>query len=207
MGDRFFVWGGFAEAEDTTPVPESELHDGGIYDPASDSWTQVSGEGAPPQTEAMQLIYAPSAPMKAVFTKTLVLVLGGTTIGLYDAATDSWRTLDATLGVDGLVTAAGNYLDLESPGGPSLLDVANATVKALPFGSVPTTAPVETQAAAVAYGFHWLIDAWTGSKLVRWSGTTNESVGCDNLPPDFMGGCDPLLVITAYPGGMLMLEE
>jgi hypothetical protein len=37
---------------------------------------------------------------------------------------------------------------------------------------------------------------------------TSESVGCDNLPPDFMGGCDPLLVITAYQGGgVLMLEE
>jgi hypothetical protein len=209
VNDRFFVWGGFAEAEDTTPVSESELRDGAIYDPESDTWASVSDDGAPPQTEGTQYIHAPSAPMKALHAGNHVIVLGGATVGLYDVASDRWRTLEAALGVNGHLTAGGNYLDLETSGGPTLLDVDAGTVAALPFSAFPTTASEELQVAASNEpGFRWYLDAWTGSKLVRWAGTTQAAVGCDNLPPDFMGGCDPAPVTTVYQGGgVLMLEE
>jgi hypothetical protein len=77
------VWGG----HDGT----SEVNTGGIYDPATGSWTATSTTGAP----------LPRSSHAAVWTGSRMIVWGGygsydNTGGIYDPATDSWTATSTT---------------------------------------------------------------------------------------------------------------
>ncbi len=72
-GDRFFVWGGAREA---ALHPEAMLNDGGIYDPASDTWTAVASAGAP----------SPRLRPYVHWTGRYVVVWGGNNDRIHDGA-------------------------------------------------------------------------------------------------------------------------
>ena len=62
----------------------------------------------------------------------------------------------------------------------------------LPFSSGPEELAGATEGYSNVRSSQYIIDVWTGSKMVRWGYVFDTAEGCDNLPPDFMGGCDPL---------------
>lgn len=90
-GTEMIVWGGFA----CIGCANGELGTGGRYDPATDSWTPISLNGAP----------AARGNHSAVWTGTHMIVWGGEndggnasltlldTGGAYDPVTDSWTAL------------------------------------------------------------------------------------------------------------------
>ncbi len=86
-GNRMLVWGGH-EGDNDRP-----LANGGIYDPATDSWAPMATLNAPPATHHAA----------AVWTGTELVVWGGQTVwndasalnsgGVYNLATDTWRSM------------------------------------------------------------------------------------------------------------------
>lgn len=94
-GDKMIVWGGI----NRTTMPDSStrfevLADGAIYDPAHDSWSLISKEGAPVRRSTHT----------AVWTGSKMIVWGGWEQtwgmpifpedgGVYDPATDTWMTM------------------------------------------------------------------------------------------------------------------
>jgi hypothetical protein len=113
IGDRFFVWGGFAEAVDDYPVAGSALSDGAIYDPATDSWTPISSEGAPTQTELVDPVYSGGHLMIARAHGERVFVFGGAQTAIYDFASDTWSSADAALAGNGHFTEGGMYVEID----------------------------------------------------------------------------------------------
>ncbi|HEX2730078.1 MAG TPA: hypothetical protein VHM70_00680 [Polyangiaceae bacterium] len=204
MGERFLVWGGYAQAGDMLPVAESELSDGAIYDPATDTWTSVSDVDAPAQAEDATPIYTLSLQMKGYWTGTEVVVLGSTPVALYNPSTDAWRPVEGgdSLKGGGAITPKGNYVEAPFGSVPQLLDVANATVRSLSFESVPPA----LSAASDSVSYLWTLDTWANGRRVLWGAFNNSEEGCENPPPGV--GCDPLPVTTQYPGGgLLEIEE
>lgn len=95
-GSRMIVWGGYAGG--ISPLSGS----GGSYDPATDTWSRISGRGAPTARKSHV----------ALWTGDRMLVWGGATDelarrppaddgGLYDPVTDSWKPLSRVGAPDG----------------------------------------------------------------------------------------------------------
>jgi N-acetylneuraminic acid mutarotase len=88
-GSRMIVWGGLGGGLGSGP----RLNTGGVYDPATNSWTATSTAGAP----------TPRYGQGLVWTGSKMVVWGGSegfdtnTGGVYDPATDSW-TATSTAG-------------------------------------------------------------------------------------------------------------
>ena len=87
-GSKMIVWGGQQD------VTFDYVNTGGIYDPATDSWTATSTTNAP----------AARVGHTAVWTGSKIIVCGGldaayapvNTGGIYDSGTDSWTTTSTT---------------------------------------------------------------------------------------------------------------
>lgn len=85
-GSRMIVWGGWGLRPDGVTI--GRLNDGGIYDPASNTWAPLSMIGAP----------EPRSSSAAVWTGSAMVVWGGSrgiddnyrSGGVYDLATDTW---------------------------------------------------------------------------------------------------------------------
>lgn len=78
-GSKMIVWGGHAQGY-------IEKHDGGMYDPATDTWTSVTETGAPP---------VPSDKSVVVWNNGRLFVAGGdinpySTGAQWDPATNTW---------------------------------------------------------------------------------------------------------------------
>ncbi|MBZ5640692.1 MAG: hypothetical protein LAO51_18290 [Acidobacteriia bacterium] len=87
-GSLMVVWGGWG----STPGASGIFDSGGRYDPATDSWTPTSRDGAP----------SPRMNHSAVWTGTRIIVWGGDATytssflndgGRYDPATDAWTPM------------------------------------------------------------------------------------------------------------------
>ena len=158
-GSLMIVWGG------------SDLNTGGRYDPATDSWTQVSMTGAPPGRQSHT----------AVWTGIRMVVWGGRgdggnqnvyfdTGGIYDPAADSWiptSTVNAPSGRyrhvaewtgtrmvvwGGLASSSGPYLNTGSRYDPATDSwTATSTVNA------PSARRVRNS-------------VWTGDRILIWGG-------------------------------------
>jgi len=84
-GSRMFVWGGY------NSLLDRDLNTGGLYDPATDSWTATSTSNAP----------SPRAGHSVIWTGEEMIVWGGTagpnhqigtnTGGRYNPVTNTWR--------------------------------------------------------------------------------------------------------------------
>jgi N-acetylneuraminic acid mutarotase len=85
-GKEMIVWGGRANF-----FPENNFNDGGRYNPATDTWTPISTDGAP----------SPRSQMTAIWTGNEMIVWGGTGDAFdekadgarYNPETDTWTPL------------------------------------------------------------------------------------------------------------------
>lgn len=82
---KMMIWGG-----STTTNTSNNLDDGGLYDPATNTWTKITSVGAPSARQAAT----------AVWTGTEVIVWGGRDGGvflndgaIFDPATNTWRSM------------------------------------------------------------------------------------------------------------------
>ena len=87
-GEEMIVWGGCASKQGTACT--SYTNNGGRYDPATDTWTPITSDGAPAARQSHT----------AVWTGQEMLVWGGCgtecydTVGVYNPASDTWGSLD-----------------------------------------------------------------------------------------------------------------
>lgn len=151
-GNEMIVWGGM-EAVGAT------YGDGSRYDPATDTWSPVSGIGAP----------GPRHAHSAVWTGSEMLVFGGdgtTSGGRYDPVTDTWRDMSPAGAPIGQQWAASVWTGKEFiVWGGILGSPVNTGGRYNPkTDSWQALPPAPLAARAYAPG------AWTGSEMVIWSG-------------------------------------
>jgi len=160
-GSKMIVWGG----DDCTVGTYTSA--GGVYDPATDSWTTMSTANAP----------TPRWMPNAVWTGSQMIVWGGSdattalvnTGGIYDPASDTWTTISTTNApAPRFMPAAvwtgsmmivwggedGSLGPVNTGGG---YDPATDTWTATSMVNVPSAREEHT-------------GVWTGSRLVVWGG-------------------------------------
>lgn len=158
-GSQMLVWGGSGKS-----FP-SAVGTGGRYDPATNTWTPITANGAPPARHSHC----------AEWTGSKMIVWGGfgtaayeTTGGVYDPATDSWSPMTTTGAPSGRVKMACAWTGKELVvwGGTSTsgvtgsggrYDPATNTWKPLPSAGAPTA----------RYGSSAV---WTGTRVIVWGG-------------------------------------
>jgi serine/threonine protein kinase len=91
-GHEMLIWGGFSESRTQLDAKTNDayLNTGGRYDPATDSWKDITTNGAPSRR----------IPDAAVWTGREMLIWGGRNLtgslndgACYDPANDSWRPM------------------------------------------------------------------------------------------------------------------
>jgi N-acetylneuraminic acid mutarotase len=78
-GSRMLAWGGRTFTAPTAAAPNSTTDGGGLYDPATDTWSSTSREGAPSVRDSMA----------SAWMGTRLLVFGGRTATLSGSSTNS----------------------------------------------------------------------------------------------------------------------
>jgi N-acetylneuraminic acid mutarotase len=159
-GSKMIVWGGMNLATHTY------LDTGGIYDPATDTWTPVSTAGAP----AARRFHS------AVWTGSKMIVWGGIgadmyeTGGIYDPATNTWtptstsgapvRRISHTAVWTGSKMIVWGGLEYFSTaiGTGGVYDPATNTWAATSTSGAPVSRRDQTA-------------VWTGSRMIVWGGT------------------------------------
>lgn len=157
-GTKMIVWGGLV-----TGSP-SVSNTGGVYDPATDSWSAISTTGAPP----------PRHSHRAVWTGTTMIVWGGfgqtqleTTGGIYDPATDSWAPTSAVGAPPGRTdfSAVWTGTDMVVWGGAAAGVPKNDGARYDPATDTWTTLP--NSILGPRYN-HTAV--WTGAAMLVWGG-------------------------------------
>jgi hypothetical protein len=151
------VWGG----EDGT----TQVNTGGIYDPATDSWTDITTTGAPSERTTHT----------AVWTGSRMLVWGGfddsntlNTGGIYDPATDSWTDITTT----GAPSARRNRSAVWT--GSRMLvwggfdGSTDVNTGGIYDPATDSWAAITTTGAPSARRNHTAV--WTGSRMLVWGG-------------------------------------
>jgi N-acetylneuraminic acid mutarotase len=170
-GSKMIIWGGYC---DTLPY---YLNSGGIYDPATDTWTATSITNAPSGRQ-----YHTS-----VWTGTKMIVWGGgkNTGGIYDPSTDTWTAtsttnappsrgyqLGAWTGNKFIVWGGYNYPNYVNTGG--VYDPATDTWLSTTIVNAPNSGQFSTS-------------VWTGNKMIVWGGVYNSTNFLDSggvyVPP------------------------
>ncbi len=159
-GLKMIVWGG------KTSGSGGGLNDGGIYDPATDTWTAMSTTGAP----------VARTGHSAVWTGSRMIVWGGdgggerlNTGGVYDPATDTWTATSTTgapttrSGHSGVWTGTRMIVWGGDAGGLVGLDDGRIYEP-----STDTWTATSTTGAPAARSDHSAV--WTGSKMIVWGG-------------------------------------
>ena len=188
------VWGGYWE---DFVGAYTHRNTGGIYDPATDTWTPTSTVGAP------AALRGPTG----VWTGSKMIVWGGqelsgnytNTGGIYDPATDTWTATSTVGAPEARVghTAVWTGSKMIIWGGFTIEDVlglptpfylnTGATYDPSTDTWTPTS-PVE--APSVRQG-HTAV--WTGSKMVVWGGWGGlETPGGGDIPLNTGGMYDPV---------------
>ena len=169
-GSKLIVWGGRwtqGPADAGATFTYGHMRDGAIYDPASDSWSRVTNQGAP-DARAYQT---------AVWTGSKMVVWGGCSSpndcvghgradgGLYDPATDSWTAI----GTKGAPAGQQNHVAVWTG---SRMIVWGGTVDDASGGIYDPVqdewTPMSTVGAPSPRQFP--AGVWTGSKLIVWGG-------------------------------------
>ena len=166
------VWGG--QREDPTQPQGNfvSLNDGGIYDPATDTWAPLSTTNAP----------SPRVVNQALWTGSEMVVFGGSTTsaaiptfhtdgGFYDPSTDTWTRFFATWTeprTSASIAWTGTHLIVWDSQGPSpevaqggIYNPLNSTWADLP--RIPGEEDLAVDGSAVV---------WTGTQMILWSGLT-----------------------------------
>lgn len=218
LGDRFFIWGGFAAQANSSAQPDSALVDGAIYDPRTDRFAPISSDGAPAQSHAEAL---DRDPIMAAFSNgTDVFVVDTTTGagGVYASTLDRWFPLNATQapfdlnGVPDWYVAQTTRDAFHVLGNGDLIWIGPSESRLAPKrggnwqsftqGNVPPPPPLQSvQGRAVGSGYS--VKQWTGTALVHWGPWAQTSIGCDSPPPPGTG-CDPLSVTQNRKFGQIL---
>jgi N-acetylneuraminic acid mutarotase len=157
-GTKMIVWGGW-NIDSGTP---SSVNSGGIYDPATDTWTATSLTNAP----------AARARHMAVSTGTKMIVWGGgdSTGGVYDPATDTWvaTSLKGAPTGRGWTTAVWTGSKMIVWGGLGGTPAGYLNSGGIYDPAKNTWTATSTVGAPTARGYHTAV--WTGSKMIIWTG-------------------------------------
>jgi N-acetylneuraminic acid mutarotase len=161
-GSKMIIWGGLERDSWSNP---GYLSTGGIYDPATDSWTAMSTTGAP----------AARVNHKAVWTGSRMIVWGGKdgggypeNGGIYDPTTDTWTAMSTT----GAPTARMLHTAVWTG---SKMIVWGGTGSAGEFSTGGIYDPAaDTWTATSTTGAPRYRDShtavWTGSRMIIWGG-------------------------------------
>ncbi|MBI3098035.1 MAG: hypothetical protein HYY93_07305 [Planctomycetes bacterium] len=165
-GSKMIVWGG--QDDDSAPISPVRKNDGGIYDPATDTWTATSTTGAPTNRDSHT----------AVWTGTEMIVWGGdqgggsftNTGGKFDPVANTWTGISATGAPVGrmnhftvwtgskMIVWGGN-----DPGG------TNYNTGGVYDPSTDTWTTTSTTGAPAARG-EGTVALWTGTRMLVWGG-------------------------------------
>ncbi|MHB8830498.1 MAG: Kelch repeat-containing protein [Patescibacteria group bacterium] len=158
-GSKYLEWGGW----NTTL---GNYCDGYIYNPSSNSWSNMSTTNAPSGR------YFPTG----VWTGNRFIVWGGyqagnipvNTGGVYDADTDNWSSITTTGAPSARLahTAVWTGTNMIVWGGTSTLALVNTGASYNPINNSWTT--MTTTNAPTARSFHTSV--WTGAKMISWGG-------------------------------------
>jgi N-acetylneuraminic acid mutarotase len=172
-GQKMIVWGGRLGYSGTW------FNTGGIYDPATDTWSPTSTINAP----------SPRWAHTAIWTGQKMIIWGGGDAntyfndgGIYDPSTDTWKpisTLNAPSPGRFLHTAVWTGEKMIVWGGVYVEDGNEISVNTggIYDPATDTWSPISTVNAPSPRYHHVAI--WTGTKMVIWGGTDNDSDGMD----------------------------
>jgi len=157
-GTEMIIWGGQDEDE--------AFNTGGRYNPATDTWSVMSTNGAP----------SPQIGASAVWTGTQLIVWGNsgpTRGGRYNPATDTWSSM-STNGAPGLRSGhttvwTGSYMIVW---GGVEGSYSNTGFRYNPATDAWT--PVSASGLAIR-AFHTAV--WTGTEMIIWGGSESHSCG------------------------------
>ena len=166
IGSRMIVWGG--GHIQTGP----HFQDGGMYDPATDTWTPTALTGAP---SARSLA-------SAVWTGSRMIVWGGYDYltgrkgdgGSFDPSTNTWSAI-ASVGVPSARSghsAVWTGTEMIVWGGSAAASGDNSGARYNP--ALDTWTPTSTAGAPAARGSHAAV--WTGSRMIVWGGRSGGFV-------------------------------
>jgi hypothetical protein len=162
-GSEMIVWGG------RSALTSGDLNTGGLYDPASNTWTATSTAGAP----------SARSGATAVWTASEMIVWGGyvgfggtkfNTGGIYKSAPDTW-TPTSTAGAPsarGSHTAVWTGSRMIVWGGSTGTGVTPVRTGGIYDPATDTWATTSTVGAPSARYDHTAV--WTGSKMIVWGG-------------------------------------
>src|SRR5215468_3525451 len=155
-GSQMIVWGG------QSGFPRVVTNTGGQYDPATDTWTATSTEGAP----------SPRSAHTAVWTGSEMIVWGGegpgpylNSGGRYDPATDTWSLISTDGAPSGRIdhTAVWTGSEMIVWGGYFVTSTGGR------YDPVTDTwRAISTDGAPSAQWGHTAV--WTGSEMMVWAG-------------------------------------
>jgi N-acetylneuraminic acid mutarotase len=171
-GSKMIVWGG---QEEGGGFPPPLVNTGGVYDPATDSWTSTNTVGAPTAR------FGPTA----VWTGSKMIVWGGVDLsghpnladtgGIYDPAADRWTAISTVGAPTGRHSHAAVWTgsNMIVWGG---VDVFGASdTGGLYDPATDRWTPMSTVGVPTARHDHTAV--WTGSKMIVWGGGNLCCVG------------------------------
>ncbi len=163
-GSKFLVWGG----QDGGPSVHF-LNNGGLYDPETDSWTNISTINAPIGRTGHSVLWTGSKAV-VVFGLLSTLSDADNTGGVYDPSTNTWTTMSTTGAPIGTANAAAVWTGSKvitfggynyTTGFQNTAGVYDLTANSWTKGT--------TVNAASSRSHHSFV--WTGSKLIVFGGT------------------------------------
>jgi N-acetylneuraminic acid mutarotase len=163
-GSRMIVWGGRTDADPDYYKDSKDINIGGVYDPATDTWTATSTVDAPTARSGHT----------AVWTGSRMIVWGGDltdTGGAYDPATDTWTataTVNAPTARSGhtAVWTGSRMIVWGGRAGAAYGDLTDTGDAYDP--ATDTWTATSTVNAPTARGEHTAV--WTGSRMIVWGG-------------------------------------
>ena len=175
-GREMLVWGGYTDAQSLYhgAYNNAYLNSGGAYDPARDTWRDISTAGAP----------AARFNHVALWTGDRMIIWGGNDAtkafndgGLYDPATGNWQPINQAGAPSPRKQPLAVWTGKEMIvwGGASRDDRACYQDGARYNPATDRWTPISTNGAPIGRVFANAV--WTGSKMVFWGGVNDVQSG------------------------------
>jgi VCBS repeat-containing protein len=173
-GSEMIVWGGCSVGPQGNNFCNIQRNDGGVYDPATDSWQSMSTAGAPDARERH----------KAVWANDVMVIWGGYNIdvtntgGRYDPVSNTWQTTSTA----GAPEARANHTMVWT--GSEAIVWGGCDMSSCLSGDTyfdtggrynPVTndwTPTDTSGVPQARSNHTAV--WTGTEMIVWGGRTSS---------------------------------
>ena len=97
MRGKMFIWGG-TDGTTNSLGEQNYFHDGGIFDPETNTWTPINSEGSPPTYNGWSGLWAEEQGLAYVWAFIWTPGVGFPAIALstYDPSADRWASIDVT---------------------------------------------------------------------------------------------------------------